>query len=177
MDGRMEGWCHRVSPISPPPSVWKPDPTWADLRVHSFTQSGAHVTTCWLRFLIINAASPQRRQFPHVGDYWVNQITITLFPCIIQGSETPHTSQSLSADTYWKILTFPLEKKIQFAVAPLYWSAHLSLFLSVGQAMISCNSSSLGESSWFQLSEAVRADQPDGFDHPFAVTFPFFSPQ
>lgn len=148
----------------PPPPPLETNPTSAGLRVHSFTQNQARATMCSVASNNKHGM-PRKMRVLHVEDYCVNQITITPFhgsSCTLQGSETSRTTQSTSVGTHWKILSFLYKKKnlIQFCSTPSYWSEHLSLFLFVWQAMISSNSSALGESSWFQLSETGLWTKP-----------------
>lgn len=145
---------HPFHPPTPTPLSLETNPTSVSLRVHSFPQNQAHITMCSLDSNNKHGMSRKMR-VPCVENYWVNQITITPFSrsemkCLrsCKGSETLSTTQPVS-----DIESLSLVEKIQFGGSPLYWSTHLSLFLFVWQAMISSNSSALGESSWFQLSE------------------------
>lgn len=140
-----------LSPISFPLSL-ETNPTSVGLRVHSFTQSQAHTTMCSLAFNNKHGMSTKMRIL-HIGNYRVNQITITPFPWSMM-----HTTRLRDNKQHPALIFRPTEKfslslvkKIYiFGGAPSYWS---TLFLFVWQAIMSSNNSALRESSWFQLSE------------------------
>lgn len=95
-----------LSPISFPLET---NPTSVGLRVHSFTQSQALTPMCLLASNN-KCGMPAKMTVPHVGDYWVNQKTVTpfswseMYPTRL--SNVTNISQSISVNTHWKTLSF-----------------------------------------------------------------------